>query len=368
MKRIVMVIGLAAGAVRAQPAPAEPAPPSKDERAGQDESLPNGDGARPWAQGVSDAEQKAALASFHDGNVQLNDGLFARAADRYREALQHWDHPAIHYNLALALMNVDQPIEAYEHLQAAVKFGDAPLQSKDKYDHAKDYLLLLGKQLADVEVGCDKPGAKVSVDGREVFVAPGKYGERVRVGKHTFVAEKQGYNARVNAPYVGPGEHFRIELKLYTADELTRYHRRWSATWLPYAVAGGGLALGAAAAVFEVSAQHSYRDYDAKVKACNQNDAGCPQSAALTDLRNTGDTKKTLGYIGYGLAAAAFASAGVVWYVNRPEAYQIRVEDLPNERGEPTARAGAARAARGAVTVAPVVTPGYAGAAVQGGF
>ncbi len=32
-----------------------------------------------------------------------------KAAEKYREALALWDHPAIHYNLALALLNLDQP-------------------------------------------------------------------------------------------------------------------------------------------------------------------------------------------------------------------------------------------------------------------
>ena len=109
------------------------------------------------------------------GNVQLNDGLFAKAADIYKQALTHWDHPAIHYNLALALMNLDQPIDSQENFQMAVKFGDAPLQSKDKFDHAKDYILLLDKQIGEVEVTCNKPGTKVSLDGKEVFTAPGTW-------------------------------------------------------------------------------------------------------------------------------------------------------------------------------------------------
>jgi hypothetical protein len=322
------------------------------ERAGTEESLQNGGTERPWAKGVAELEQRAALTAFRTGNVQLNDGLFAKAADRYREALQHWDHPAIHYNLALALMNLDQPIEAYQHLQAAVKYGDAPLQSKDKYDHAKDYMLVLDKALADVEVSCDKPGAKVSVDGREVFVAPGRYGERVKVGKHTFVAEKQGYTTRINAPYIGSGEHFRIELKLYTAEELTRYRRRWHATWLPYAAIGGAVAFGVAGGALELSARSSFHDYDANVASCSEMNSGCPQSPALRDLRTTGETRRTLGEVGYTLAGAALVSAGVLWFLNRSEAYQIRAEDLATEP----------------VSVAPLVSPGLTGAAVQGRF
>src|SRR3569623_1511182 len=123
------------------------------------ETLQNGGDTRPWAAGVSTADQQQALKLFHDGNVDLNDGLFAKAADRYREALKHWDHPAIHYNLALAQMNLDQPIDAYNNMQQSLKFGEPPLQSKDKFDHAKEYLLLLEKEISTVDVSCDKPGA-----------------------------------------------------------------------------------------------------------------------------------------------------------------------------------------------------------------
>ena len=204
--------------------------PQNNEKAGTNETLQNGGDVRPWAQGVSASEQQAALKLFHDGNVSLNSGLFAKAADNYRAALKHWDHPAIHYNLALAQMNLDQTIDAYDNMQAAVKFGQAPLQSKDKFDNAKQYIVLLEKQVASVSVACDKPGAKVSLDGKEVFVAPGKFETRVLTGKHQFVAEKQGYTTRINAPYIGPGEKFRIELKLYTTEKLTRYHHKWQAT------------------------------------------------------------------------------------------------------------------------------------------
>ena len=325
---------------------------STSEKAGTNESLQNGGDARPWAAGVSTADQQQALQMFHDGNVNLNDGLFAKAADKYREALKHWDHPAIHYNLALAQMNLDQPIDAYNNMQASLKYGEPPLQSKDKFDHAKEYLLLLEKEIATVEVSCDKVGAKVTVDGALAFVAPGKFQTQVLVGKHTFVAEKQGYTTHINAPYIGPGEKFRIELKLYTAEELTRYKRKWDATWMPWAVAGGGVLIAGAGALMELSANSSYDDYDKKVAACNMNNLGCPATKALTDLKSSGDSKKTIGYVGYGIGAAAVVVGLSLAYINRPEGYQIRAEDIDNTR----------------VSVTPVVAPDYTGASVQGHF
>ena len=69
----------------------------------------------------------------------------------------------------------DQPIDSQENFQLAVKFGDAPLQSKDKFDHAKDYILLLDKQIGVVEITCQKAGTKVSVGRGLVLLASGSH-------------------------------------------------------------------------------------------------------------------------------------------------------------------------------------------------
>jgi len=303
---------------------------------------------------VTPAEQQAAGVAFREGNVQLNDGLFVNAVDKYREALQHWDHPAIHYNLALALLNLDQPIEVFEHLNKAVQYGADPLE-KDKFEHAKEYLLLVEKQLADIEVSCDKIGAKVSVDGKEAFIAPGKFTEKVRVGKHTFVAEKQGYNARITAPYIGPGEKFRIELKLYTTEDLTRYHRKWDNAWFPYVVLGAGAVVGLAAGGVELSAQSSYDQFNTRVAACNTAAQGCSiDTPGIKSLRDSGDSKRMLGYIGYGIAGAAIGTGVVLLWVNRQQPYQVTPEQL-NEPQAP-------------IAVTPIVSPEMAGAMIQGHF
>ena len=151
----------------AAPSPAAPSPNAKAkvpvESVDNNQTLGTDD-ERPWARGVSDTDQSAALQSFREGNASLNEGVFVTAVKQYREALKHWDHPAIHYNLALALMNLDQPIEVYESLAKALKYdpkaGPAPLDA-DKYDRAKNYMLLAQKQVANVDITCDKPGAKV---------------------------------------------------------------------------------------------------------------------------------------------------------------------------------------------------------------
>ncbi len=371
----LLAVGLSlvlwSGIASAQPAPAPiptkppdvPKTPKTDEKAGTDESLQNGQGERPWAVGVTRENQQLALKKFQEGNVLLNDGLFANAAKLYREALAHWDHPAINYNMALALLNLDQPIEVFDRLSAAIKFGTGPLE-KDKYEHAKEYILLVKQQIAEVEVTCRKPGAKVSVDGKEAFtVGPkgegGFFKGRVRIGKHTFIAEKPGYNAEAEVPFIGPGETFRIELKLYTADELTRYRRKWKTTWMPYAIIGGGVAVGVLGGVFALSATSSYEEFDTEVMRCNTESmgGGCTD-AAVMDLRDSGDTKKTMSYVAYGVAGGAIAVGLVMAYINRSETYQITADQYKADQ----------RKAAPSVSFTPVIAPDSVGATLRGSF
>jgi hypothetical protein len=115
---------------------------------------------------------------------------------------------------------------------------------------------------------------------------------------------------------------------------------------------GAGVAIIGGGALLEMSAQSSYSDYDHQVAECNMNNQGCPTTSALTDLKSSGDSKKLFGYVGYGVGAATVLVGVGLAYLNRPQGYQIRAEDIDNQR----------------VSVSPVVAPGYTGAAVQGHF
>lgn len=312
-------------------------PPNKVpvEAVDNNQSLGNDD-ERPWARGVSESDQAAALRMFREGNASLNEGVFVTAVKQYREALGRWDHPAIHYNLALALMNLDQPIEVYESLAKALKYdpkaGPAPLDA-DKYDRAKNYMLLAQKQVANVDITCDKPGAKVAVDGNVVFIGPGRYQGLVRIGKHSFVAEKAGYVTSVEAPYIGPGETMRFSLKLFSAEELTRHKRMWKATWIPWTVAGAGGAIAIASGVLYAAGRSDIKDFDARISQCGT--MGCEITDELKDMRQSGDTKQTMAWVGFGIGAATIATGFVLAYVNRIRPYQIRPEDLQKEGKRP---------------------------------
>jgi hypothetical protein len=104
--------------------------------------------------------------------------------------------------MALALRTLDQPMELERALEKAIEYGPAPIDA-DKFEHAKAYLVVNAKALAWIEVSCKKLGANVLIDGVKVFTVeagkPNKIEMRVKVGKHTIVAERTGYNAQVDA-------------------------------------------------------------------------------------------------------------------------------------------------------------------------
>src|SRR5262249_43654840 len=84
-------------------------------------------GNRPWAQGVSDQQQTQALDKFKQGNALFEDHQYANALTTYREAIAFWDHPAIRFNIAVSLIHLDDPVQAFENLESALRYGESPL-------------------------------------------------------------------------------------------------------------------------------------------------------------------------------------------------------------------------------------------------
>jgi hypothetical protein len=260
---------------------------------------------------------------FREGNGLLKESLFVQAAAKYREALAHWDHPGIHYNLALALLNLDQPVEVFMQLEEAMKYGVAPLDS-DKFEHAGRYKALIQQQLAHVEVTCTKSkwaGAVIAMDGKTLFTAPGRYEARVRVGKHTLTAEKHGFVTTQQHPMLFAGQKATIDLQLFTAEDLTQYRRKWPVA-VPYVTLVAGIVVAGGGALMHWQASESFKAYDKGINDCG----GCMPSATLVNQKSQGNTFQTVAFVGYGLGGFVAILGGVLAYVNRAQAYRVNPE------------------------------------------
>jgi hypothetical protein len=285
---------------------------------------------RPWAVGVAADRQEAALKHLQEGNGLLKESLFVAAAKVYRQALTEWDHPGIHYNLALALLNLDQPVEVYQHLQAAIRFGADPLDP-EKLEHAKSYLRIIEKQVASIDVRCDVEGAEVTLDGQPLFRAPGHHQGLLRAGTHTITASKAGFNTTSRTEYLAYDKRTTVNLKLYTAGDLIEYRRRYP-IWQPAAVAALGGALLVTGVLFTVQARNNFDAFDKSASnvCANSAVAGCaktdPNYPALDHLRQRGDSYQKLATASY-IAGGIIATAGVLLVVlDRSIPYRVDPE------------------------------------------
>jgi tetratricopeptide (TPR) repeat protein len=334
MNRLTLSLGIAAflcalPAAAAPPSAPTPPPEAKPSQAATDLGAfsTSSTNERPWAKSVSPSEQRIATELFREGNGLLKESLFVQAAAKYREALSHWDHPGIHYNLALALLNLDQPVEVYQQLEEAMKYGHAPLDA-DKYDHASRYKNLIEKQLARYEIVCTEPGTVVSLDGRVLFTAPGQKEGLVRVGQHTIVGEKQGFVTANKTPLLPPGQKTVIHLKMYTADELTAYKRRWSVA-MPWSILAAGIVVAGVGGILHWQASDQYGAYDRGITSCamgNPSTGGCTPGPSISDHKSTGDALQDVAYAAYGIGGALVVTGGVLAYLNRAKPYRVNPE------------------------------------------
>ncbi|MFL5357674.1 hypothetical protein [Archangium sp.] len=300
--------------VAAQP----PASAQQQTLSAQPTNTPAGPQAeRPWAKGVSKQDQDTALELFRAANVLVKESIFVVAVEKYRKALELWDHPAIHYNLALALMNLDQPIEVHEHLVAALRYGPEPLEN-EKFEYARNYKTLVEKQLARVDITCNTPGATVTMDGQTLFVAPGRYAGLVRPGAHSIVATLQGYLPTDQSRTVLPGETTQLDMKMFTSEDLVRYKRRWPAA-IPWLVMGAGLAVAGGGSWLHLQARDDFSAFEAGITECG----GCVPAAELASRRSQGNLMQNAAIGGYAVGGAAVITGAVLAFINQPQAYRI---------------------------------------------
>lgn len=330
---------------------------------------------RPWAEGVAPEEQRKALALFREGNGLLKDSLFGQAASKYREALSHWDHPAIHYNLVLALLNLDRPTEVLVHLKKAMAYGPEPIDG-EKYEQARNYKVMVESQLAHLVIKCDLEGATVSMDGQELFTGPGRYEEFVRPGPHAIVAKKEGYVNNEVSPSLAPGQRGEYDMVLMTATEMTEYRRRWP-VWRPWAVLGAGVVVAGVGAVLHVKGRQNISDYDDALNQSNTTlgtgedlgggsydisgtSAGVTITADLDNKRTSGERLQKSAMVLYGVGGAAVVAGGVLLYMNRLKPY---VPDNSASSGKSSQEGNGGTKDEGKVSfqMLPVVSPEGAG-------
>lgn len=277
--------------------------------------------ARPWSIGVSPAQQQHAETLYQEGNRDFTNGFVAAAVTKYQAALQHWNHPGIHYNLALALISLDRPLEAYESILAALGHGTDALLPEE-YQRAMDYKRVLRQQIASVEVVCDEPGAAVTLDGKPLFTGPGRITTMVLPGQHQLVASRTGYLTTTKDFTLAGGGRTQIDLRLAVAYQpAARVQDR--RVWPQWMVLGLGLGAGTAAAMLHWQSNVDSGRLDASLR--QRCPAGCmPYPEDLSLLQERVKRQRTIAYAGYVWAGTFLVVGTTLAYLNRPQPVATR--------------------------------------------
>lgn len=311
----------------------------------------------PWMDGVAIERQQEARQLFLEGNALAKEAFFGDAAAKYKQALALWDHPAFHFNLAMTQRLLDQPMAAYDSLDQAMRHG-LPALGESKFQHAERMREQLASKLGELEVVCDTPGARVTIDGTLLFIGPGRHVGVVEPGEHQIVASKKGHIPDTRPVSLEPGSQETITLRLRaSATDEIELERRWP-VWMPYTVASTSLIFLVSGSYVASQAGQKFNSFDGDFDPlCDQ---GCEESQLAGEVQDTlrrGENQRNLGRAIFAGGLVILAGGAVLVYLNRP-----RPVEAPTA-GSPRTSQDERDASRAPIdlSIAPYVTPDGAG-------
>ncbi len=232
-----------------------------------------------WDRGVSPNQRKRARALFQQGNAKAYDYFFDEAAQKYREALRHWRHPGIYYNLSKAMIALGRPLVAYYYTESALAYGAKPLgadpaAAKHNYQRMVRQRERLKRQLAEIRIDRDHPSYAVHVDDKTI-AADADRGHVVLPGKRRVVVERQDHRTLVSTLSLSRGD-----MRHY---QLTSVRRM--APWKPWATVGAGTVLALAGGGLYWYARAERDDLGNRVRAQCPKPGGCldPTTSEVRD-------------------------------------------------------------------------------------
>jgi hypothetical protein len=161
-----------------------------------------------WADPRTEAREH-----FNRATALVNQGSLEQAVVEFQRAYQLMPHYAVLFNIARAYVALGKPIEAADAFTRYLEEG-AERVPQARRAEVQSELLQLKAKFGDVTFSVEPPGARVSVDGKEVGRAPLSQPVRLVVGNHNIEASLVGHETVITQVNVVGQGHETIELVL----------------------------------------------------------------------------------------------------------------------------------------------------------
>lgn len=295
-----------------------------------------------WAKDVTPQHQKDANALFAEGNQLFAQQAHAPALEKYKAALALWDHPLIHFNTAVTEIRLDRILDAAADLDKALQYGDTPFPSKELYQQALDYQLLVKGRVGEVDATCTQPHVHILLDGKPWFDCPNTGKQRVLIGEHVILGEDPTKDLvpETHKVVVTSGTTVAQTITLRDFDSAVVLAYPYP-RWIPFTIAGSGAAIALGGLAFWFAGRSQMDEFESDF--ATQCPTGCdaalnakPQETLLAQKRDSAELKGKIG-ISMMIAGGAITVTGTVMAIINSKAKRVLpVELTPNAQGGAT--------------------------------
>jgi len=162
---------------------------------------------------AADDARDAAGAHYMHGIELAGNRAYEAALQEFNAAYAISPHFSVLYNIGQAQMELDHPSQAIEVCARYLSDGKDRIAAARR-QRVEQLMASLSSRLAALSITTDRPGAHISIDGREVGVAPLTEPARIDPGTHTVLAKVEGIAVLIRIVVVREAEHQSLDLEL----------------------------------------------------------------------------------------------------------------------------------------------------------
>jgi hypothetical protein len=298
---------------------------------------------------IATPESKAKAQSLLKEGAKLYErGALAAALEKFNEAYEEYQSPKLLFNIGQACRDLGRPAEAMNAFERFV--ADATDAPPDMTAEAKKSMAELETKLGKLRIQCSTLGAEISLDGKPVGLAPITDLIWAVPGSHQVTARHPDMapaieDVEVNASWVhtvvismmplpkavaeaparakpAPAVELKAAKRM-SADEAPPEREGWRGRTWTWVAAGSAVVFAGSAALFGIAMESKYDSLNSSCGSASASYPGCSQDQIDAVL-----LRRNLANVSWGLAAAAAATAGVLFFV---EGRRVSVAPMAGE-------------------------------------